>query len=653
MNANIDFDITDILTDAQGQIPQDHLDNLLARQAEARHALEDQMRKAQAMLATLRKRRDEHVKTYKEVSGQAKRLKEEAFKLLLEEKEDLDRKIEARQNARKVDAGQSIPDADGSGGKSGSDKVLKFLIARRHDVQAHIDSLTNPGFHRLPPEILQQIFLHVTFSPIRRTKSPETFSVGESYSPTPISASYHGAPLVLTRVSRTWRSLAIGMPELWSSISVRVTEEIGSEGKCRPPLPVLEEWIKRSGTRPLVFEILQSAADRVDSLTASPSIEPVPDFEGLAESSMFEKALKLFLPHYARWQAARFRTMVESDEGLFRDLPSDASYPLLQDLHIDRDMWDPLSSPTDVERIVAMLCNSPRLVSIRWGSRWIGPFAQELPFGQLHSFRLQPIISSQRFRDILTESPQLRSLVVRVYLGVTSDNDPENPDAAPAQPLHLPNLVELKLAYEGLEINLKTFLATTTMPNLTSLTLNAETIGIGTHLWPEQEFLSFVHRSGCQLEYLVLHNFDFNEDQVLEVLKVVSKTLCYLSIQNDRQVSGFMKDKVLKALEVPYDDHTNALLPADIDPSPSTTITLPEILCPKLEYLNLWNTIGSTDGAVSDMVASRRHFAHPLGVARLSIVIVTFSDLNEHRRDIEMFDTLNEEGQWGITYIAT
>jgi hypothetical protein len=64
-------------------------------------------------------------------------------------------------------------------------------------------SLQHPHIHHLPPEVLQEIFIHCIPPPA-----------------VPIHPNVAEAPLLLCRICSSWRNVAINMPELWQSLSI-------------------------------------------------------------------------------------------------------------------------------------------------------------------------------------------------------------------------------------------------------------------------------------------------------------------------------------------------------------------------------------------------------------------------------------------------
>src|SRR5271154_1940567 len=90
---------------------------------------------------------------------------------------------------------------------------------------------TIPFHHRLPRELLDEIFcctLEGVF----------------------ISPSQHQPPLKLAMICKDWQNIALSLPMLWSSIYIQNIDD-----KLHPSLPLLQLWLARSQSLPLVFKI--------------------------------------------------------------------------------------------------------------------------------------------------------------------------------------------------------------------------------------------------------------------------------------------------------------------------------------------------------------------------------------------------------------
>ncbi|OAX34042.1 hypothetical protein K503DRAFT_473985 [Rhizopogon vinicolor AM-OR11-026] len=120
---------------------------------------------------------------------------------------------------------------------------------------------SGPCIHRLPVEILQQVFL---FAVNDAPGCPSIFSfeyddpIFEMFEPSiqSISANFTSPPLALTRVCRFWRVVAYSTTGIWSRIQVVTT----FQDRIRPSRPFLPSllrfWLARSGSEPLTLHIV-------------------------------------------------------------------------------------------------------------------------------------------------------------------------------------------------------------------------------------------------------------------------------------------------------------------------------------------------------------------------------------------------------------
>ncbi|KAG2157639.1 uncharacterized protein EDB93DRAFT_1078291, partial [Suillus bovinus] len=105
---------------------------------------------------------------------------------------------------------------------------------------------TEPYIHRLPVELLQQIFLFIVND---APDYPSIFSCG----PYAFSVNVTSPPLVLTRVCHRWRVVAHSTAEIWSRIQVVLPVQVKSFTPFFPRL--LQSWLARSGNLPLALRI--------------------------------------------------------------------------------------------------------------------------------------------------------------------------------------------------------------------------------------------------------------------------------------------------------------------------------------------------------------------------------------------------------------
>ncbi|KAJ4476583.1 hypothetical protein J3R30DRAFT_305195 [Lentinula aciculospora] len=118
--------------------------------------------------------------------------------------------------------------------------LLDDLLFRRHQVKNFMNAhraLMAP-IRRLPAETLAEIFVHCLPTERFPTRSLEE------------------APLLLTRVCRGWRDIAISFPPLWNSLHVHIPSRLALDNE---DLALRQrrvcEWIARSGALPLSLSL--------------------------------------------------------------------------------------------------------------------------------------------------------------------------------------------------------------------------------------------------------------------------------------------------------------------------------------------------------------------------------------------------------------
>jgi len=134
-------------------------------------------------------------------------------------------------------------------------------------------------FNRIPVEIWANIFIMCL--PSQQYIQPNTSQ----------------APLLLYQVNRAWRSTALSLSELWSSISVELYERSDVERK----LEGIGAWLGRSGVRPLTISLYCGGVDWED----------LPDLGGGDwESKVFlDPILDLFISLIGRWEDIQWKLL--------------------------------------------------------------------------------------------------------------------------------------------------------------------------------------------------------------------------------------------------------------------------------------------------------------------------------------------------------
>ncbi|KAJ3996626.1 hypothetical protein F5050DRAFT_69858 [Lentinula boryana] len=150
------------------------------------------------------------------------------------------------------------------------------LVQARDDLLEHKALLS--GARKLPVEIISEIFSQCL-------PEVDTSSVIWSSEPHPFQA-----PLLLTQVCRSWRSIAIATPRLWSTLIINASNGSPSHGA------ITKLWLDRSRNVPLTLTLLVRATDRFHGGRRVTSYE---EFVPLAAT----KVLTMFVSHLPRVRA--------------------------------------------------------------------------------------------------------------------------------------------------------------------------------------------------------------------------------------------------------------------------------------------------------------------------------------------------------------
>ncbi|THH15969.1 hypothetical protein EW146_g4593 [Bondarzewia mesenterica] len=120
---------------------------------------------------------------------------------------------------------------------------------------------------RFPPEIVSKIFL-------------ECIDIGETTLP-------DRAPILLTRVSRWWRAIALSTPRLWSYLRLRTPYADRGIKHLESYLAALQAWLSLSQSLPLSFELRWRES---------------PEIHGLVGETSIAKSLHILCAHCLRWK---------------------------------------------------------------------------------------------------------------------------------------------------------------------------------------------------------------------------------------------------------------------------------------------------------------------------------------------------------------
>ena len=438
----------------------------------------------------------------------------------------------------------------------------------------------------IPPEILSQIFLYCIPS--------EQFPI----------PSHNEAPLLLTRISSYWRTLAINTPDLWSAFHINYKDPAED-------IPATNLWLKRSTNRPL-------------------SLSLAIDFGEQSQQAILDALCR----HSSRWKHVRFD---------FRHLYC----PPMYSLDIAEDSIPQLTtfefhardiSSTNLSPITRLLKTAPKLREVTW----VDDLADtnvllELPLNQLNRLSLAMDHGTLDYIQILDRCSNLQHIRITRPL-------PYQIYQSKPLPLFLDKLTSLTISYDLTAVldhlvlpalkHVRIFTANhgsdkrgefpypTKSYSYESLLHHSHYLhlqprvshtGNRIEAWDPSPLLSLIDRSTCDISTLSLCA-PMTENALLLCLSKTSAELVSLELEGVE-----VGDKVLKYLTrrrrpsrrpSRVDDRRQVGIESGSSEEDDSEIedydgADEDCLCPNLEDLILHTQIISSQGVLADMIASR------------------------------------------------
>jgi len=396
-------------------------------------------------------------------------------------------------------------------------------------------------FNRIPVEIWANIFIMCL--PPQRYIQPNTSQ----------------APLLLCQVNRAWRSTALSLSELWSSISVELCERSDVERK----LEGIGAWLGRSGVRPLTISLHSGGVD----------LEDLPDLGWRDwESEVFlDPILDLFISLIGRWEDIQWKLLGPFYGSilsihLFRA-------PLLKRFEIDFN----LGTSEVTKPLFSMLSTSPLLTDFVWhdnSNEYVCQFHKAeftLPWSQLTQFHTHHHLDVKTCLQVFGLCPNL--------IGCTLSFAILGPPwtAIPPGVSVVHKLQALTLWGQRYQTN--EFFDHLTLPALSAFALESSVSNHDTG-WPQDSFVGFLSRSGCHLKTFKVHTPALSSYELVDLL-------CLLPTLTELSIEG-LGDTLFHSLT--YDETTGG-----------------SCLCPKLEIFAFGGYFNSSDGTLARMLESRYH----------------------------------------------
>ncbi|TFK62364.1 hypothetical protein BDN72DRAFT_848788 [Pluteus cervinus] len=468
----------------------------------------------------------------------------------------------------------------------------------------HSSPPSPPSLANLPAEVLGALFR--TISILLPVPIPEKYAYVRS----------------LSVVCRSWRTVILSMPWLWSILSIRV-----SDTTSRPTPPDVGTFLARSKIHPLSISLAYNKA-----LTPSSKQDKFPN--------AMNDVLRVLLAHIHHWRSISFHFAglppklefpdlgvltpaeevgfkrghgvgtgsFDSSTGLLkanggRRRPLRAA--LLRRFDLTGSSWFYFPSP-QTQWINSILSSSPFLTTFRGNGEF--PLTHlALPWSQLTHLHLVNDISLLKALDILEEAYAL----VECYLLRIKSLDSEvtqrpntDPQALLNSRLNSPRRIlapRLRTLAIVAKVPIDKIFQSATFPSLTSLAINCApniTLDYST-------FMGFLIRSACNIQTFCLQPSCVDSDELALYLAHIGPTLRELYIRTTdtmfRPFGVISRDVIRRLtkrkgyLDLPWVEDE-------------------EILCPGLEVLVLERCLEAEliDGELSEMVESRWRIYHPL-----------------------------------------
>ncbi|CAA7266819.1 unnamed protein product [Cyclocybe aegerita] len=414
------------------------------------------------------------------------------------------------------------------------------------DIQSLRNYNSRQPISRLPIELLCDIFTTYVNDPTRSRVDR----------PTPLVSRLSKAdPTLLGQVCSHWRTVAIKLPNLWTSIFI--------ENPVKTHVYLTQTWLERAAGQPLHITLWDSG-----DLRSMGCILTV-----LASYSQFWKKLELRLPldlvpHF--WNITKLPRKCDMLEAL-EFMPLGAVSPLLQQYDMGNPGWD----RRYLRDIWSFFYTSSVLSDIIWIGRFDDFLHDKTPYDQLQTVRLH---SNQQYLDVqdavgfIARFPKLQHL----NTGVSFTSQHLSFKSLTTTPFVMEHLHTL---YLWARVSLSFAFSHLTLPALKDLTISS--MSGGDLLLDHCTLKEFFHRSKCQLERLVyaddkLTNDDLNALLLLPELQSLRSLECTAKIQ----------DSTIRALLASQLDGSSSILP------------LLESIC--------FEACEATDGLLSMMVLSRK-----------------------------------------------
>ncbi|KAL0568372.1 hypothetical protein V5O48_013618 [Marasmius crinis-equi] len=368
--------------------------------------------------------------------------------------------------------------------------------------------------HRLPPEILMNIFLFCC-----ETNDLDT--------PTCVPAA-----LQVVKVCGHWRNVGLSTPSLWSSIRIVLEPWVGKAGSL---VDLTEIFMERSKNSPLDLQV---------EFYSTTEIEPL-DRE--TDEHVLTPAIAALSHNCARWRSMSLRIpkLFGTHQNLFFGIVRGQTLPLLRSLRLyGFGVHDPRNALPDNLPGLFSRCPSLRTTDIG-PDRYLGE-KLALPWHQIKSLTIQNSLPRPAFSSIALHY-RLEELTL-LKVGGHSNRGYTG---------HVVSNIKTMSVLFRSQDDVDTTLVYLTLSGLTTLRLAADLKKLASWgAWEESSSLDMIDRSACSLTSLVIRHIPITDRQLITLLERLP-TLSNLQLEEvpGRVPNAMVTGRFLRRLTV---DHENS-----------------------------------------------------------------------------------------------
>ncbi|KAJ7081376.1 hypothetical protein B0H15DRAFT_1024875 [Mycena belliarum] len=331
----------------------------------------------------------------------------------------------------------------------------------RRSIKYH-QALISP-WRRLPVEIMSEIFLFTLLD------------IGEDGPASVWWEDDRNGTLLLCKICRLWREIAISTPALWNILSFNLHD-------VSRPLDWVSTWLERSRSLPLYLQVVWN--DRA-----------LPD--------VINPVISLFASHLHHIAGLWIDGLDIEDHEIVNNIESyprptfppieSPSAPILSTLGVDLppgSNWDWISAACKTSPCLSSLTTSQ--FSFDW-----------FPVANLTKLHFFDPVSIATLLQVLEQAPHLQDISV----------DIKGPSTTSSSGSVLVMAAVSTLEITSADDHLGPFLDQVAFPQLKDFSIHQLT------RWPDAELHSFLTRSSCALRALDLYDIEINETEIITTLR--------------------------------------------------------------------------------------------------------------------------------------